>query len=312
MKEYTLTEDRGHTVHVTEHGNPNGTPILSFHGGPGSGSKPSHAERFDLAKYRVILFDQRGCGKSTPRGELRHNTTEDILFDAERIRELLGIKEWFVTGSSWGSTLSLLYALKHTTRVRGLLLSAVFLADRETITWGMADPKGAARLMPDVWMRRMEFFKKFKITLETQNDDFLKALEGATLEMQKEITAGIKNWEGNLGSPQSPISYLHPEDITEDDIASAKVFVHYEKHGEFIPDNYIIDSVSAIAHLPTVIVHGRYDINCPLDKAYQLQQHMNDCVFCIATSSGHIFSAEGNELRRMAFDQFLQKQLGSR
>lgn len=310
MKEYHLEEDRGHVVSFSEYGNPDGPAILSFHGGPGSGSKPSHAERFDLTKYRIILFDQRGCGKSTPLGETRHNTTEDILLDAERIRARLGIDDWFVAGASWGSTLALLYSIKHPEIVRGILLSAAFLADRDTIAWGMSDPKGAARLMPDVWARRMEFFKKFGIALETQNADILDALEGVDLEVQKEIAAGVRNWEGNLSSPQSAVTYKEPSSITESDIAAVKIFAQYEMNHEFIADNYILDHIEQIVHIPTVIVHGRYDINCPIEKAYLLQQHLKDCLFFVATSSGHHFTAEGETIRRMAFDRFLDKQLG--
>lgn len=309
MKAYTLEESRGHVVSVTEYGNPSGPAILNFHGGPGSGSRPHHAERFDLKKYRVILFDQRGCGKSTPLGELENNTTEDILLDAERIREKLGIDTWFVAGSSWGATLALLYAIKYPKRVRGILIAAVFLADIDSMSWSMSDPKGVARLMPDVWARRMEFFRKFDIGLETQNKDLLRLLQDSIPDVQKEITAGIQNWERNLFSVQSPISYAAPEDITDTDIASAKIFVYYEMNHEFIPDNHILDSIKTIAHVPTIIVHGRYDILCTVDKAQMLKDRMNKCELVITPTSGHIPSAEGRMILMMAFDRFLEKQL---
>lgn len=305
-----MEEDRGHIVSFTEYGNPDGAVILSFHGGPGSGSKPHHAERYDLHKYRVILFDQRGCGKSTPLGEVKNNTTDDILLDAERIREKLGIKEWFLGGSSWGSTLALLYSIKYPEKVRGLLISAIFLADRDTMDWAMTDSKGVARLMPDVWAKRMEFFKKFNIKVETQNADILKAFEGADLETQKEITAGVNNWEGNLFSPYSAVSYKNPSDITEGNIASAKIFIYYEMNDEFIPDNYILDNVEKIGHIPAVIVHGRYDVLCPIEKAKKLKDKMPNSEMVIVPSSGHMLSAEGELIRRMAHDRFMEKQLG--
>lgn len=310
MKEFTLEEDRGHIVSFSEHGNPDGAVILNFHGGPGSASKPAHAERFDLAKYRVILFDQRGCGKSTPLGELTENTTDDLLSDAERIRVKLGIEKWFVSGSSWGSTLALLYALKYPERVSGLLISAIFLADTDSMAWAMTDAKGVARLMPDVWAKRMEFFKKFNIGLETQNEDILKALDGARPEVQKEIAAGVRNWEGNLFSVQSAVSYVEPKDITDADVAAVKIFVHYEMHHEFIPNNYILDNLDNIADVPTVIVHGRYDILCPIEKAQLLKERMRKCDMFIAASSGHLLTAEGETIRKMAFDRFMEKQLG--
>jgi len=308
MKERFLDEDRGHVVSFTEYGNPEGLPILSFHGGPGSKSKSSHAERFDLAKYRVILFDQRGCGNSVPLGELKNNTTADILKDAERIREKLGIDTWFVSGSSWGATLSLLYAIEHTKRVRGMLISAVFLADRDTMVWAMQDSKGVARLMPDAWSRRMAFFKKFAIRIETQNADMLKAFEGVSLEKQKEIAAGVQNWEGNLFSLQSPVSFKTPEEITEAEIAAAKIFVYYEMNDEFVSDGYILQNIDKISVIPTVIVHGRYDILCPLEKPYFLSERMKNCTLIIAASSGHRLTAEGETILKMAFDRFLEKQ----
>ena len=307
MKQYELEENQGHIVSFSEYGNPKGEVILSFHGGPGSKSKPPHAERFDLSKYRVILFDQRGCGKSTPLGNLKDNTTENILNDAERIREKLGVDALFVSGGSWGSTLSLLYAIRHPERVKGILLTAVFLGDRDSVSWAMNDTKGAARLMPDLWAKRMEFFKKFNISLETQNTDILKAFQAADLATQKEIAAGIQNWEGNLFSVQASVSFKNPEDITEADIAATKIFIHYEMNHEFIPDNYILENTEKISHIPTVVVHGRYDILCPLEKAQALCEQMNNCELIIATSSGHKLTAEGDTIQKIAFDRFLEK-----
>ena len=311
MIEHQLEEDNGHVVSVTEYGNSKGPAILGFHGGPGSKSRPQHADRYDLTKYRVILFDQRGCGKSTPLGKLEHNTTQETLQDVERIREKLGIETWFVSGGSWGSTLSLLYAIQHPERVRGMLLSAVYLGDHDSISWSMEDPKGTARLMPDVWERRMAFFKKFNIKLTTQNADILKAYEDATPAEQKEITAEVQNWEGNLFSVQNPIGSRNPEEVTDAEIAAAKIFVYYEMHHEFIPDNYILDSIDAIAATPAVIVHGRYDILCPLEKAHQLKEKMSNCELVIATSSGHKLTAEGETIQKMAYDRFLERHSSS-
>ncbi len=308
MKEYLLEEDQGHTVYFAEYGNQNGKPILAFHGGPGSKSRPAHAERYDLSKYRVILFDQRGCGKSTPLGEIENNTTEDLLKDTERIREKLGIDTWFLSGGSWGSTLSLLYAIKYPDRVKGLLLSSIFLADHDSVKWATEDAKGVARLMPDVWAKRMEFFKKFNIKLETQNADILRALATASPEEQKEIAAGAQNWEGNLFTTQAPISYKNPEDMTEADIGATKIFAYYEMNQEFIPDNYILEHIADIQQCPAVIVHGRYDILCPLEKAAALKEKMRDCELVIAHSSGHKLTPEGEMIQKMAYDRFLEHQ----
>lgn len=307
MKEFQLAEEQGHIVNCSEYGNPDGPAILSFHGGPGSKSKPQHAQRFDLTKYRVILFDQRGCGKSTPLGELQGNTTDDLLRDVERIREKLGIEKWFVSGSSWGSTMSLLYAIRHPERVKGILISAIFLADRDSVRWAMQDPNGVARLVSDIWSKRMAFFKRFSINLETQNEDMLRALDQATPEERKVIAAEVLDWEGNLFSVQSPVSYKDPATVTEDDIASVRIFAHYEMNHEFIPENYILQNIKSIADIPIVIVHGRYDILCPLQKAQMLHEDMEDSELVIATSSGHKLTAEGETIQQMAFDRFLER-----
>jgi proline iminopeptidase len=304
MKKHQLPEQDSHVVSYSIHGNIEGPTIISFHGGPGSKSKPYHAERYDLKKYRVILFDQRGCGDSTPLGSLENNTTEDLLNDAERIREELGIESWFVSGGSWGSTLSLLYALKYPERTKGLLLSAIFLGDRDSINWSFGE-SGASVIMPDVWERRMEFFKKFNINVETQNEDILKALDEADSDTKKEITAGIFDWEGNLFTPHSAISYSNPDDLDEKDIASAKIFIYYDKNHEFIPDNYILDNIEKITDIPTVIVHGRYDILCPMNKAKMLVDKLKNCTFVIATSSGHKLTPEGETIQYIAYDRFL-------
>jgi proline iminopeptidase len=294
-------------VSYTVHGNENGTPILAFHGGPGSRSRPEYAKRYDLSAYKVILFDQRGCGKSTPLGSLEHNTTEDILVDAERIREALGVDAWFVSGASWGATLSLLYAIKHTDRVRGLLIASVFIADHDSMRWSMTDPHGVARLMPDVWAKRMQFFDRFDIRVETQNEDLLKAFEGTDLSTQQELAAGIQNWEGNLFSIQSDTAYRDASAMTDIDIAGAKIFVYYESNHEFLPDRYILDNVSKIASIPCVIVHGRYDIICTIDKAYELSQQMRDCELIIAPASGHKLTPEGFTIQWLAYREFLWK-----
>lgn len=308
MKKSNLPEQDGHIVSYSVYGNPNGPTIINFHGGPGSKSKPHHAKRYDLEKYQVILFDQRGCGESTPLGSLENNTTEDTLKDAERIRETLGIDTWFVAGASWGSALSLLYALKYPERTRGLLISAVFLADRDSIDWAMGE-RGAATLMPDVWERRMQFFKDFNISLESQNEDIMRAFEQAgSIEIEKKITAGVFDWEGNLFTPHSAISYNNPEELTEKEIASAKIFIHYEKNHEFIPDDYIMDNISKISEIPTVIVHGRYDILCPMQKAKMLADKLSNSKLVIATSSGHRLTPEGETIQYMAYDRFLAEQ----
>lgn len=306
VEEAFLPEQDGHKVAYYRYGNPGGPVIVSFHGGPGSKSKPKHAQRFDLEKYQVILFDQRGCGNSTPLGELEDNDTDRLIADTERLRRHLKIDSWFASGASWGSTMALLYAIKHPKSVSGLLLSSVYLADQSTRDWAMG-PEGVTRIVPDVQQKREQFFKKYKINYQTQYADILKAIDSAPLKEQQEITAKVFDWEGNLFSTLSNPSYQNPEDISQEDIASVRIFMHYEMNNDYRPDNYILDNTTALSKTPTIIVHGRYDILCTIDQAYELDAKLENSELVIAGSSGHKLTAEGETIQKMAFDRFLEK-----
>jgi len=307
MNPQYLEQKDGHTIAYYDTGNPDGDVVLNFHGGPGSASKPHHAERYDPKKNRVILFDQRGCGRSTPLGEIENNNTETVLEDAERLRKHLGIEKWFVAGSSWGSTCALLYTLKHADRVRGMLLSSVFLADKQSYDWCMRTEHGAAVLMPDVWDKRMDFYKEMNVTVDNADKELLRMLLTEGKDLQSRVAAGVFNWEHNLFSPQSSISYIEPDDIEEKRIASSKVFLHFESNDSFIPNRYILDNASRLEEVPTIIVHGRYDILCPLKYPYELSKKLKSCELVVADSSGHSFNAEGKVLGYMAFKNFLDK-----
>lgn len=306
MKEYTLPKENGHMVYYAEYGNPEGPAIIHFHGGPGDGSKLHHAERFDLEKYRIILFDQRGCGKSTPLGEVKHNTTQDILKDAERIRLALGVSKWFVAGSSWGATCAVLYAIEFPDKVRGLILSSLFLAHSAAEQW-LLGAHGAAILLPDVWERRMVFFKKFNIHIETQNKDMFTVLERATEEEARELAAGIFEWEGSLYAFGSDVLSVSPDDIDEKAVASVKIFLHYAMNNNFLRENHILESVSFIANIPTVVAQGRCDIICPAKYTYDFVQKMNSAELVHIPSSGHKLTPEGNMIRNMTYSRFLKK-----
>lgn len=310
-KSHTLPELDGHIVAFSEHGSPDGEAILAFHGGPGSKSKTSHAERFDLEKYHVVLFDQRGCGKSTPLGYTEHNTTDDLLHDAERIRQQLGIKKWFVSGSSWGSTLALLYAQKYPSRVKGMLLSSIFLANAATAEWSFHGTSGVAQLMPDVLEKRKTFLAKYHTAARNAAATFTKLLNQDNHEQQKDIAAGVINWESNFFSPTEAVQYVSPDELDEISIAEVKIFLHYEQHEWFLEENHILKHVDTIANIPTVIVHGRYDILCPLIYAYTLKKKLQNAELIIADSSGHRFSIEAEQIRWLAFDRFLSTQMST-
>lgn len=309
MKKYQLPEQDGHIVSYFEYGNTDGEPIVVFHGGPGSKSRSRDVEVFDLTKYRVITFDQRGCGESTPLGRLEDNNTEKTLADTERIREELGISKWFAAGSSWGSTLALLYAIQNPDKTKGLLISGIWLADNDSKEWELTE-KGIARMMPDVWEKRLEFLKKFNISLEKQNQELVEAFKNADEQTAKELALGVNDWERNLFSTEDAVKFGKIEDITEEDVAATKIYVYYDANLEFIPNNYILDNLSNISHLPTVVVHGRYDILCPLYKAKAIADGIKNSELVIATASGHRLTAEGELIKNMAFDRFLERYTG--
>lgn len=297
----------GHDIFFYDLGNSKGPVILSFHGGPGSKSKVKYAHLYDLQKYRVILFDQRGCGESLPRGEIQHNTTMDTLQDAERLREYLGIDTWFVSGGSWGATLALLYAQSYPQYVQGLLISSVFLADHATDQWSMHSDAGVAQIMPDVWKTRLRFLNHFSTTPKTAAKDLLALMMKSEMQVQKEIVAGVQNWEGNIFSLDAPVAYTSAEDIDEEDIASAKIFLHYEAQGWFLEKDQIMAKAESLQNIPMVVVHGRYDLLCPLARVYTLVETLPKAEIFIADASGHVLSPEGKLVQKLAMQNFLLK-----
>lgn len=305
LHEGFLPEQDGHTIYFATYGNPTGPTVVSLHGGPGSHSKTEHTQRFDLTNYRVVLFDQRGCGKSLPLGEVKENTTQKLIADIERLREAVGVEKWFVSGGSWGSTLALAYGEVHPDRVRGLLLSGVWTASAAEMSWSYYGEGGVERLFPDAWEARMQFFARYGVTPKNAAEKLLPLMMNGDLATQQDIAAGVANWEMNLFSTQSDVHYAEPSEMTEEDIAGTKIFLHYEKNHFFFDEGQILRDVEMIRHIPTVLLHGRYDVVCPLDACWALQKKLDNVKLVIAPSSGHKLTAEGEALRKMAFTQAL-------
>src|SRR3990167_1869935 len=186
-----LEEQDGHRVYFCEYGNPKGEAIVTLHGGPGSKSKAKYVKPYDLKKYHVITFDQRGCGESQPVGETSLNTTHDLVSDMERLRSKLGIEKWFVSGGSWGAALALAYAETHPVNVKGLLLSSIFLARPRDIQWAFTESDGIERIFPDLWEKRLEFLKKYNVTPANAAKSLLEKMRLASPEEVKEIAAGV-------------------------------------------------------------------------------------------------------------------------
>jgi proline iminopeptidase len=298
----TLRVSDLHEIHFEESGNPRGKPVIFVHGGPGGGTEPRQRRFFDPEAYRIVLFDQRGCGKSRPHAELRENTTWDLVADMEQIREHLDILRWQVFGGSWGSTLALAYAEAHPDRVTELVLRGIFLLRKQEIDWFYQ--RGADALFPDAWEEYLT-----PIPPEERHDllrAYHRRLTGADPAVQKMAARAWSMWEG-----RTSCLYEDPELVarTAGDIfalAFARIECHYFVHGGFFErDTLLLDQVHRIRHIPTVLVQGRYDVVCPAESAWALHRAFPESELHIVPDAGHSAFEPGNlhELIR-ATDRF--------
>ncbi|HBX92289.1 MAG TPA: prolyl aminopeptidase [Hyphomonas sp.] len=274
-----------HEIYWEESGNPSGIPVIAVHGGPGGGSSPEMRRFFDPGKYRIILFDQRGCGRSTPHSELRENTTWDLIDDMESIRDMLGIDKWVVFGGSWGSTLSLAYGVTHPDRTLGLVLRGIFLVSKAEIQWFYQS--GASRLFPDAYDRYI------KPIPEDERDDLLMAfhrrLTGEGRQVRVEAARAWSRWEGETLSIKGPTTT--PARFNEDDFvdAFARIECHYfVNRGFFANDSWLLDEAETkLKDIPGTIVHGRYDVVTPLSTAWALSKAWPKADLHIIPDAGH-------------------------
>lgn len=274
-----------HEIYWEESGNPAGIPVIAVHGGPGGGSSPEMRRFFDPGKYRIILFDQRGCGRSTPHSELRENTTWDLIDDMEAIRDMLGIDRWLVFGGSWGSTLSLAYGVTHPERTLGLVLRGIFLVSKAEIQWFYQ--AGASRLFPDAYDRYI------KPIPEDERDDLLMAfhrrLTGDDKQARVEAARAWSRWEGETLSIKGPTTT--PARFNEDDFvdAFARIECHYFVNcGFFAHDAWLLEEAATkLTNVRGVIVHGRYDVVTPLSTAWALSKAWPRADLHIIPDAGH-------------------------
>ncbi|WP_295510983.1 prolyl aminopeptidase [uncultured Sulfitobacter sp.] len=278
----------GHTVYFEQCGNPNGIPVVVLHGGPGGGCSPSMRRYFDPEKYHVILFDQRGCGRSKPFASVTNNTTWDLVADIERIRAALGIDKWIAFGGSWGATLALIYAQTHPDRVRNIVLRGVFMMTQAELDWFYGG--GAGKFWPDLWVRFVNLIP------EDERDDLIAAYHRRLFcgDMQTEIKYGKAwaAWENALASIHS--SGGGHEGPGEYSRTFSRLENHYFTHAGFLEfDGQILAHVPRIAHIPGVIVQGRYDMICPPTSAYNLAQAWPNAELKMVRNAGHALSEPG-------------------
>ena len=288
--EGTLKVSDVHVLHYEQCGNPDGLPAVFLHGGPGGGIVPDYRRFFDPEIYRVVLFDQRGSGKSTPHASLEENTTWHLVEDIEKLRTHLGIEIWLVFGGSWGSTLSLAYAQTHPDRVRALVLRGIFLCRPKEIRWFYQE--GASWIFPDVW----EEYEK--VIPPEERADFVSAyyrrLTSENEEVRLEAARAWSVWEGSTSKLFFDPDLIDRFADAEFALAFARIECHYFMNDAFFPtDNYLIENVGKIRHIPAVIVQGRYDVVCPIKSAWELHRAWPEADLKIIPDAGHAATEQG-------------------
>ncbi|QJD30351.1 prolyl aminopeptidase [Methylococcus geothermalis] len=279
----------GHAVYVEECGNPEGIPAVFLHGGPGSGCRSHHRSFFDPERYRAILVDQRGCGRSTPHGRLRNNTTRHLLGDLESIRACLNIPKWLIFGGSWGAALALLYAQAHPERVSGLVLRGSFLARKRDVDWFVRD--GASRFYPEDWQRFIDNFSPKERTNPV--GAARRRVNGADELEQRRMARAWWLWSTRvtLGDAFNPPD---DESLPVDALSQCRIELHYAAARYFLREGQILEDCPKIAHIPAIIVHGRQDRVCPPEAAWLLHRALPRSELKILPNSGHI--AQGEEM----------------
>lgn len=277
--------DGTHTMYWEQSGNPRGVPVVFLHGGPGAGSGPKHRRFFDPAFYRIVIFDQRGAGRSIPLGELKDNTTVHLIADIERLRKKLGIERWLAFGGSWGSTLALAYAEHHPDRCLGLILRGIFLCRSSEIDWFLL---GLRNLFPEAWRKLAAPLK------QSERSDYraiLQAYYQRLIDPDPAVHMPAAHawsvYEGSCSTllPNSELVAHFDSDVVA--LGLARIEAHYFMHNIFLAENFLLDNVGAIRHIPTVIVQGRYDAVCPIVSADDLVQAWPEAEYIIVPDAGH-------------------------
>ena len=273
-----------HTLYYEQSGNPNGKPVVFLHGGPGGGTNAKCRRFFDPAVYRIVLFDQRGCGKSTPHAELTDNTTWDLVADIERVREHLGVDRWQVFGGSWGSTLALAYAQTHPDKVSELVLRGIFMLRRWELEWFYQ--KGCDALYPDAWETYLDAIP------EVERGDLMSAyhrrLTSTDAKTRTDAARAWSVWEGATSFLWQDKSHIESSAEDEFALAFARIECHYFVNGGFFEhDDQLLRNVARIRNIPAVIVQGRYDVVCPLRSAWDLHRAWPEAVLHIVQDAGH-------------------------
>lgn len=280
---YQLQVDGMHTLYVEESGNPDGLPVIFLHGGPGAGCETYHRRFFNPEIYRIILFDQRGCGRSTPHAELENNTTWDLVADMEMIRNKLAIEQWVLFGGSWGSTLALAYAEKHPEKVSGLVLRGIFLARPEDVAWFYQH--GTSQHFPDYW-------QQFLAPVDEKDrgdmvNAYYRLLTSDNESIRNQAAQAWSVWEGLTATLIPDEQVLDHFSDPHAALSIARIECHYFVNDSFFTPNQLLNDIEKIKHIPGYIVQGRYDMICPIEQAWSLHQAWPNSELIVLPTSGH-------------------------
>ena len=292
-------------MYFEQSGNPKGVPVVFLHGGPGAGSSPSHRQFFDPGFYRIVIFDQRGAGRSTPLGSLHNNTTPHLIADLEQLRTHLGVQQWIVFGGSWGSTLALAYAEHYPERCLALVLRGIFLCRRSEIEWFLY---GLRNIFPEAW-------RTFASHLPASErgsilDAYHRLLNDSNPEVQLSAARSWSIYEGSCSTllPNREVMASFASDRVA--LGLARIEAHYFKHNIFLPDNFLLENLPKIRHLPATMVQGRYDMVCPIVSADDLHRAWPEAEYRIIDAAGHSAFEPGIRVALISAMEKLKQELG--
>jgi proline iminopeptidase len=289
FRTHSLTVGQGHRLYVEECGRPDGLPVVFLHGGPGAGCETYHRRFFNPDVYRIILFDQRGCGRSIPHDELTGNNTQALMKDMETIRAMLDIDRWIVFGGSWGSTLALVYAETHPLRVLGLILRGIFLCRSRDIDWFYQD--GASCLLPDYWQDYLQPIPV--VERDHMVEAYYRRLTGDDELARMAAAKAWSSWEGRASTLLPKASVTGHFDNPYTAFSLARIECHYFMHDSFLEPDQILRDAGRLQGIPGVIVHGRYDVVCPVEQAWLLHEVWPQSRLQIIPDAGHSATEEG-------------------
>jgi proline iminopeptidase len=294
-----------HTIHVEESGNPNGKPVVFLHGGPGGGIEPVYRQYFDPDIWRIIIFDQRGCGKSLPHAELEENTTWELVSDIEKIRKYLKIDKWAVFGGSWGSTLSLSYSIMHPERCEALILRGIFMLREKEIRWFYQE--GCSYIYPDAWEKYIE-----PIDPSDRGDmvsAYYRHLTSKDMNVRLKAAKAWSIWEASTSKLYLNEKSLHHFENDNVADAFARIECHYFiNKGFFEYDGWLLDQIDKIRHIPAVIIQGRYDVVCPMISAWDLHREWPEAKFHVVQDAGHSMTEEGIRSKLIEYTNYFSKK----